>query len=282
MKTLEKKRDALQRQRPEMADSLRRRKAKLDPNRVCTVPGCSTHVGPENLGSLCRKHKERSRFSGHPWHRMPLGLERKAARRAVVRYLEDLSNTDAQRLVTFMGLAVGKLSEPVSNALRPARIRSNARVFTTRGKAQIVYAWLNKRDDWERLARRLLIEAMALEVWARCFYEGAKNDLPKLLHTTVGRTAVWFAGMGGMQETKTRTVARWITRNCYPVSEGPMQKVYADETTTDRWRPSNYVRVAVGKRLFEALREILPSNWVTDQMITDTIQSTKGEPRIAA
>jgi hypothetical protein len=37
--------------------------------------------------------------------------------------------------------------------------------------------------------------------------------------------------------------------------------------------------------VFTALREILPGNWVTDQMVCETLketQSTKGEPRIAA
>jgi hypothetical protein len=204
---------------------------------------------------------------------MPLGKERKAARQAVVSYLEHLGRTDAARLMAFINRAVDRLREPVSNALSPVQIRREAHSLTTKGKAQIVWAWLTKRDDFERLARRMLIEAMTLEVWAACFYHGQKRDLPKLLNTTVGRTAVWFACKGGMKETKTRTVAKWTTRNCYPASEGPMQKVYVDETTTDKWRPSNYVRVAVGKRVFDALREILPSNWVTDQMITETIQS---------
>lgn len=216
---------------------------------------------------------------------MPLNKERRAARQAVARYLEDLGRTDATRLMMLMNRATDTLREPTSNALTPVQIRREALSLTTNGKAQIVWAWLNTRSDFERLARRMLIEAMTLEVWAACFYHGQKRDLPKLLHTTVGRTAVWFACKSGLKETKTRTVARWITRNCYPVSEGPMQKVYVDETTTDKWRPSNYVRVAVGRRVFTALREILPTDWVTDRMVTEILrkfQTTEGEPRKAA
>lgn len=283
-KTLEKKRPSTIKFADAAAESIRQRKAKLDPNRPCSAPGCANPVGPESIGTLCVKHVWRCREAGHPWHPIPRGIERKAARQAVVRYLEDLGRRDATRLMTLMNRAVDKLREPVSNALKPVQIRREAHSLTTNGKAQIVWAWLNRRDDFERLARRMLIEAMTLEVWAACYYHGQKRDLPKLLNTTVGRTAVWFACKGGLKETKTRTVAKWITRNCYPASEGPMQKVYVDETTTDRWRPSNYVRVAVGRRVFTALREILPSNWVTDQMITATLRDiqTEGEPRIAA
>ena len=271
-KTLEKKRPSTIEFADVTAESVRKRKAKLDPNRVCSVSGCSTLVGKENLGSLCVRHRWRAREAGHPWHPMPLGKERKAARQAVARYLEGLSRTDAARFAVFMHRATDRLREPTINALKPVQIRREAYSLTTKGKAQIVWAWLNKRDDFERLARRMLIEAMTLEVWASCFYHGQKRDLPKLLNTTVGRTAVWFACKGGMKETKTRTVAKWITRNCYPASEGPMQKVYVDETTTDKWRPSNYVRVAVGRRVFTALREMLPASWVTDQMIVDTLK----------
>jgi hypothetical protein len=284
-KTLEKKRPSVIKFADITAESVRRRKAKLDPHRVCSVPGCSTLVGKENLGSLCVRHRWRAREAGHPWHPMPLGKERKAARQAVVSYLEHLGKADAARLMVLMNRATDGLRETTANAIKPAQIRREANLLTTNGKAQIVFGWLNRRNDFERLARRMLIEAMTLEVWAACFYHGQKRDLPKLLDTTVGRTAVWFACKGGLKETKTRTVARWITRNCYPASEGPMQKVYVDETTTDKWRPSNYVRVAVGRRVFLALREILPANWVTDQMIWETLtetQSTKGEPHIAA
>jgi len=284
-KTLEKKRPSIVKFAGAAAESIRRRKAELDPNRVCSIPGCTTHVGKENLGSLCVRHRWRVREAGHPWHPMPLGKERKAARQAVVRHLEDLGRTDAARLIALMNRATDRLRETTANAIKPVQIRREARSLTTKGKAQIVFAWLNKRSDFERFARRMLIEAMTLEVWASCFYHGQKRDLPKLLNTTVGRTAVWFACKGGLKETKTRTVARWITRNCYLASEGPMQKVYVDETTTDKWRPSNYVRVAVGRRVFDALREILPTDWVTDQMVTETLkelQTTKGEPLIAA
>jgi hypothetical protein len=262
------------------ADDLRKRKAKLDPHRVCTVSGCSTMVSPENLGVLCTKHHWRQREAGHAWHPMPRGKQRKAARRAVARYLDEVSKSkDAGRLLAFMDAAVKRLREPVSNALKPAQIRREAHSLTTKGKSQIVWAWLNQRQDFERLAYRLLIEAMALEVWARCFYEGQKVSLPRLLHTTVGRTAVWCSHI---QETKIRTTTQWVTRSCYPASEGPMQKVTADIPVTDRWRPTPYVRVAVGKRVFLALREVLPANWITDDMIADTLrdcQSMEEKPK---
>jgi hypothetical protein len=129
----------------------------------------------------------------------------------------------------------------------------------------------------------LLIEAMTLEVWAKSFYEGRKAELPRLLSTTVGRAAVWLSHI---QDTQVRTVTKWITRNCYPVSEGPMKKVTVEEPQTDKWRPTPYVRVTVGKRVFLALREILPANWITDQMIAETLidyqTQTKGEPQRAA
>jgi hypothetical protein len=69
-----------------------------------------------------------------------------------------------------------------------------------------------------------------------------------------------------------RITTKWITRSCYPVSEGPMQKITTEMPVTDRWKPTPYVRVAVGKRIFDALREILPANWVTDQMIVETLR----------
>ena len=255
-----------------MAESLRRRKAKLDPNRVCTVHGCSSLVGPENLGSLCLRHKKRMREAGHAWHPIPRGKQRKAARKAVVRYLEDMSNHDAVRLVMFMNRAANLLREPLSNALKPSKIRGSSILLTTKGKAQIVWAWLSKREDFDRLACRLLIEAMTLEVWAKCFYEGSKAELPRLLYTTVGRSAVWLSHI---QDTQVRTVTKLVYRNCYPVSEGPMKKITVEEPQTDKWRPSNYVRVAVGKRVFEALREILLRDWVTDQMIADTLTEAR-------
>jgi hypothetical protein len=168
-----------------------------------------------------------------------------------------------------MNAAVNRLREPVGNALTPPQIRREAPSLTTKGKSQIVFAWLNKRKDFEQFARRLLIEAMALEVWAACFYQDQKARLPKLVHTTVGRTAVWCAHI---RETKMRITTKWITRSCYPVSEGPMQKITTEMPVTDRWKPTPYVRVAVGKRVFLALREILPANWVTDQMIVETLR----------
>jgi hypothetical protein len=199
-----------------------------------------------------------------------MGKGRRAARRTVVRYLDEVSKSkDAGRLLTFIEIAVNKLREPVSNALKPAQIRREAPTLTTKGKSQIVFAWLNKRDDFEELARRLLIEAMTLEVWSKCFYEGEKAGLPKLLQTTVGRTAVWCSHI---QETKDRYVTQWVTRSCYPASEGPMQKVTVEVPVTERWRPTPYVREVVGRRVFLALRELLPTNWVTDEMITEILQ----------
>src|SRR5262249_844014 len=155
-----------------------------------------------------------------------------------------------------------RLREPVGNALKPPAIRREAPFLTTKGKAQIVWAWLNSRGDFERLARRLIIEAMALEVWAACFYEGQNTDLPRLLNTPGGRSAVWLAHI---QETKTRLTTKWVTRPCYPASEGPMTKITTEVPVTDRWRPTPYVRVAVGRRVFDALREVLPRGWVTHQ-----------------
>jgi len=199
-----------------------------------------------------------------------MGKQRKAARQAVVRYLDDVSKSkDAVSFLTFMGRAVNRLREPVSNALSPPQIRREAPSLTTRGKSQLVFAWLNKRSDFEHIARRLLIEAMTLEVWSACFYEDQKTRLPKLLNTTVGRTAVWCAHI---RETKMRLATKWVARSCYPVSEGPMQKTTVEVPVTDRWRPTPYVRVAVGKRVFIALREILPANWVTNQMIAETMK----------
>ena len=51
-----------------------------------------------------------------------------------------------------------------------------------------------------------------------------------------------------------------------------MQKTTVEVPVTDRWKPTPYVRVAVGKRVFIALREMLPANWVTDQMIAETLK----------
>jgi len=252
-------------------ERLQRDKARLDPHRICTVPGCSTRVSPENLGSLCTKHRWRQKEAGHAWHPMPRGKQRRAARRAVARYLDAASQSnDAGRLLALLQTAVNrKLREPVSNALKPAQIRREAHSLTTKGKSQIVWAWLSQRQDFDRLAYRLLIEAMMVEVWARCFYEGQKVNLPRLLHTTVGRTAVWCSHI---QETKIRATTQWIARSCYPASEGPMQKVTAEIPVTDQWRPTPYVRVAVGKRVFLALREALPANWITDDMIANALR----------
>jgi hypothetical protein len=262
------------------AEDLRRRKARLNPQRVCTVPGCSMLVSKENIGTLCTKHHWRQREAGHAWHPIPRGKQRKASRQTVVRYLDEVSKSrDAARLLAFIDIAVNKLREPVSNALKPAQIRREAPTLTTKGKSQIVWAWLSKRKDFERLARRLLIEAMTLEVWAKCFYEDQRARLPKLLHTTVGRTAVWCSHI---KETKTRTVTKWITRSCYPASEGPTQKITVEEPATDQWRPTPFVRVTVGKRVFTALREVLPTDWVTDQMIAETLrdyQSMEDQPK---
>ncbi len=252
---------------------LLRRKASLDPNRVCTVLGCSTPVSAENIGSLCTKHRWRQKEAGHAWHPIPMGKQRKAARQAVVRYLDEVSNSrDAGRFLNFMDTAVNRLKEPLGNALNPIQIRREASELTTRGKSQIVFAWLSKRKDFEQMARRLLIEAMTLEVWAACFYDDQKSRLSRLLNTTVGRTAVWCAHI---RETKMRLTAKWVTRSCYPVSEGPMQKIIAEVPVTDRWKPTPYVRVAVGRRVFLALREVLPANWVTDQMIAETLRQYK-------
>lgn len=261
------------------AEDLRRRKARLDPNRVCAAPECSTPVGKENIGSLCVRHRWRQKEAGHVWHPIPMGKQRKLARLAVVKYLDEVSQgKDAASFLAFMDRAVNRLREPVSNALTPPQIRREAHSLTTKGKSQIVFAWLNKRTDFEQMARRLLIEAMTLEVWAVCFYRDQKAKLPKLLNTTVGRTAVWCAHT---RETKIRLTTKWVTRSCYPASEGPMQKITVEVPVTDRWKPTPYVRVAVGKRVFTALREILPSNWVSDQMIAETLkqyQLTNGEP----
>jgi hypothetical protein len=209
-----------------------------------------------------------------------MGKQRKAARQAVVKYLDKVSQgTDAESFLAFMDRAVIRLREPLGNALKPPQIRREAPSLTTKGKSQIVFAWLNKRKDFEQMARRLLIEAMTLEVWAACFYEDQKVKLPKLLNTTVGRTAVWCAHI---RETKIRLTTKWVMRACYPTREGPMQKVTVEVPVTERWKPTPYVRVAVGKRVFLALREIVPTNWVTDQMITETLkeyQTTEGEPR---
>lgn len=284
MNSLEKKNLAKTRWSYEVgAQDLLRRKAKLDPNRVCTVPGCSMPVSAENLGSLCTKHLWRQREAGHAWHPMPTGKQRKAARLAVVRFLDETSNgIGSASFLTHMARAANRLREPVHNALTPPQIRREAPSLTTKGKSQIVFAWLNKRKDFERTARRLLIEAMTLEVWAACFYQDQRAKLPKLLNTTVGRTAVWCAHI---RETKIRLTTKWVTRSCYPVSEGPMQKITVEVPITDRWKPTPYVRVAVGKRIFVALREMLPTNWVTDQMIAKTLrdfQEMKGEPQPAA
>jgi hypothetical protein len=274
MKTLERKNLAKTKWSFEVgAEDLRKRKAKLNPHRVCTVPGCSTRVSTENLGTLCTKHHWRQREAGHAWHPIPIGKQRKAARQAVVRYLEEVSNgKDAASFLAFMNRAVNRLREPVSNALTPPQIRREAPSLTTKGKSQIVFAWLNRRKDFEQFARRLLIEAMALEVWAACFYQDQKVRLPKLLNTTVGRTAVRCAHI---RETKMRITTKWVTRSCYPTSEGPMLKTSVEVPVTDRWKPTHYVRAAVGKRVFAALREILPLNWVSDQMITETLQSMR-------
>jgi hypothetical protein len=208
-----------------------------------------------------------------------MGKQRKAARQAVVKYLDEVSQgKDAASFLAFMDRAVNRLREPVGNALTPPQIRREAPSLTTKGKSQIVFAWLNKCKDFEQLARRLLIEAMTLEVWAACFYQDQKVKLPKLLNTTVGRTAVWCAHI---RETKIRLTTKWVTRSCYPTSEGPLQKTAVEVPITDRWKPTPYVRVAVGKRVFIALREILPANWVNDQMIAETLkayQSMEGEP----
>lgn len=275
-KTLERKRSAkIDWSYRVGAENLRRRKASLDPNRVCSVSGCSTSVGKENLGTLCVRHRWREKNSGHAWHPIPKGKQRKAARQAVVRYLEDMSSREADSFAILMSAAINRrLKEPVGNALKPLHIRSEAPTLTTKGKAQIVFAWLNQRKDFDQFARRLLIEAMTLEVWATCFYEDQKVKLPKLLNTTIGRTAVWCAHI---RETKTRSTTKWIMRSCYPTSEGPMLKTTIEVPVTDRWKPTPYVRVAVGKRVFLALREILPANWVSDQMITETIQSIEKE-----
>ena len=189
MMTLERKNPAKTKWSFEVgAEDLRKRKAKLDPNRVCTVPGCSTLVSKENLGPLCTKHVWRQREAGHAWHPMPMGKQRKAARQAVVRYLDEVSTSrDAGRFLAFMDVAVNRLKEPTGNALKPPQIRREAPSLTTKGKSQIVFAWLNKRKDFEQFARRLLIEAMTLEVWAACFYQDQKAKLPKLLNTTVGQ-----------------------------------------------------------------------------------------------
>jgi hypothetical protein len=204
-----------------------------------------------------------------------MGKQRKAARQTVARYLNEVSSgKDAVSFLSFMDRAVNRLREPVTNALTPPKIRREAPTLTTKGKSQIVWAWLNKRRDFEQWSRRLLIEAMTLEVWAACFYRDQKAKLPKLLNTTAGRTAVWCAHI---RETKVRTATKWEHRNCYSASEGPWRKYTVEEPVTDRWKPSPYVRVMVGKRVFLALREMLPTNWVTDQMITETIQSMKEE-----
>jgi hypothetical protein len=207
-----------------------------------------------------------------------MGKQRKAARQAVVRYLDEVSKgKDAGRFLAFMDTAVNKLREPLGNALSPPQIRREATELTTLGKSQIVFAWLNKRGDFEKMARRLLIEAMTLEVWAACFYQDQQAGLPRLLNTTAGRTAVWCAHI---RETKTRVITKWVTRTCYPASEGPMQKVITEVPVTDRWKPTHYVRVAVGRRVFRALREVLPSGWVTDQMITETINNTQNDKEL--
>lgn len=118
------------------ADDLRNRKAKLSPHRICTAPGCPTKVSPENLGTLCTKHHWRQREAGHAWHPMPSGKQRRAARRAVARYLECQSN-DAGRLLTLLQAAISrKLREPVSNALKPAQIRREAHSSPPRVRAR--------------------------------------------------------------------------------------------------------------------------------------------------
>ena len=48
------------------------------------------------------------------------------------------------------------------------------------------------------------------------------------------------------------------------------------------WRPTPFARVTVGKRVFTALREVLPTDWVTDQMIAETLrdyQSMEDQPK---
>jgi len=253
---------------------LLRRKARLDPERVCTVPGCSTLVDKENLGSLCEKHKWRQREAGHAWHPMPFGKQRRAARLAVVKYLESMCENDADVFIVFMRGAINRLREPLSNAIRPGRARAESPTLTTQGKAQIVFAWLNKRKDFDSVASRFLIEAMSLELWAACFYQGERSKLNKLLHTTVGRTAITLSKI---RETIPRIVTKNIKRSCYPASEGPWQKITTEEPITDRWEPSKYVRTFVGKRIFNALRELVSPFWITDEMILETVNGFTDE-----
>jgi hypothetical protein len=100
-------------------------------------------VSKENLGTFCTKHHRRQREAGHAWHPIPKGKQRTAARQAVVRYLDEISKgKDAASFLALMDRAVSRLREPVSNALTPPQIRRQAPALTTKGKSQIVFAWL--------------------------------------------------------------------------------------------------------------------------------------------
>jgi hypothetical protein len=238
-----------------VVERLRQFKAQLDPNRKCKVPGCSTPVGPRNLGRWCPRHHRRIQFVGHPWIERPVGSERRAAREAVARYLAGMSEVEAASFQVRMQAAIRTLYEPPSNALPPAKARSIGPTLTLRGKAQIILAHLNKREGFDRTATRLLIEAMSLECWAAAYWGDSRKTLPRFLNTTLGQTSTRLARL---YEKKTRLTNR-----------GELEVI-------ERWVPTDPARAAVGARITSALRMILPRYWVTDQIITDTItEATK-------
>jgi hypothetical protein len=233
-----------------VVERLRQFKAQLDPNRKCKVPGCSTPVGPTNIGRWCPRHHHRNKSAGHPWIRRPTGNDRKAARQAVAKYLAGMSEVEAASFQVRMRAAIKTLYEPPANALAPAKARSIGPTLTLRGKAQIILAHLNKREDFERVATRLLIAAMSLECWSAAFWDDSRKTLPRFLNTTLGQTSTRLARL---YEKKTRLTNR------------------GEQEVIERWVPTDPARAALGGRITSALRTVLPRYWVTDQMITDTI-----------
>jgi hypothetical protein len=131
--------------------------------------------------------------------------------------------------------------------------------LTTRGKAQVVFAWLTKRADFEKVAHRLLLEAASLEAWAACWYEGQKKDLPRFLHTQLGKVAFRFARI---RETKVRYVS---------MRRADGTRIETELPVVERWKPGEPTFTAVGRRVYEALREVLPKDWFTDELITQTL-----------
>jgi hypothetical protein len=174
-----------------------------------------------------------------------------------------------------MPRAIQALRRPASLALAPARIKSHAKTLNTEGKADVALAWFAKQPDFEAQAKKLLIFALALDLYAEMIRRGVwefrgpgepepedLKRLPRWQHAALGRRV---ARQARIRETKMRLA---------PSGRG--HGIMDDVEVTERWTVPDGTRTLLGKFVMtKALPELVGKGWILEAMIPETAQRTE-------